>query len=130
MSPIIDNSYQEPSNEIEESIRAQRQQVPVTSRRKIKLLKRSDNEASANLLEHRPEKTESVDTANKNPDAGNELLGLLHKKQEQNQELLPNVERSSTRKEELQNTSNELLTMLKTNCRKRIHIRVTIPKFA
>ena len=50
MSPIIDN-YQEPSNEIEESIRAQRQQVPVTSRRKIKLLKRSDNEASANLLE-------------------------------------------------------------------------------
>ena len=51
MSPIIDNSYQEPSNEIEESIRAQRQQVPVTSRRKIKLLKRSDNEASANLLE-------------------------------------------------------------------------------
>ncbi|KGR00938.1 mRNA-decapping enzyme subunit 2 [Candida albicans P57072] len=114
MSPIIDNSYQEPSNEIEESIRAQRQQVPVTSRRKIKLLKRFDNEASANLLELLgPKKTESVDTANKNPDAGNELLGLLHKKQEQNQESLPNVERSSTRKEESQNTSNELLTMLK-----------------
>lgn len=114
VSPIIDNSYQEPSNEIEESIQAQRQQVPVTSRRKIKLLKRSDNEASANLLLLLGQKkTDNVDETIKNPDAATELLGLLHKKQEQNQEPLSNTESVLPKKEEQQNTSNELLAMLK-----------------
>ncbi|RCK63075.1 mRNA-decapping enzyme subunit 2 [Candida viswanathii] len=85
-SPLV-NHHQEASNEIEESIR-QHQNQPVASGKKIKLLKRSDNKASAdllNLLGHNKESPQPESSAS------NELLGLLHKSPQETTNQDPSI---------------------------------------
>lgn len=120
-SPII-SQHQEASNEIEESIRNQQ---PVATGKKIKLLKRSDNKASADLLNLLGPKKDSpqpeADTF-----ASNELLGLLHKsprdattttaqelKQDPSNELLNILKKASTKEQSNHTQSNDLLRLLK-----------------